>query len=91
MYEIKRSTRFKRDVRRCQRQNKPMEKFKDIHEFLIEGTPLPVQNHEHNLSGNWDGYREGHIEPDWLLIYRIDEANKVIEYVRMGSHAELFC
>lgn len=90
MYEIRRSTRFKRDVRRCQKQNKPMDKFKDIHELLVEGSSLPEQNRDHNLSGNWSGYRECHIEPDWLLIYRIDEANNILEYVRMGSHAELF-
>ncbi|MCH7928444.1 MAG: type II toxin-antitoxin system YafQ family toxin [Candidatus Dadabacteria bacterium] len=42
------------------------------------------------LSGNWNGHRECHIEPDWLLIYRIDRENKVIEYVRMGSHSDIF-
>ena len=90
MYEIRRSTRFKRDVRRCQKQGKPMEKFKDIHERLVRGEPLPEQNRDHNLAGGWGGYRECHIAPDWLLIYRVDETNNVIEYVRMGTHAELF-
>lgn len=67
-----------------------MEKFRAIHEHLVEGTPLPDRNRDHNLSGDWDGYRECHIEPDWLLIYKIDGANEVLEYVRMGSHTELF-
>ncbi|MDA0197011.1 MAG: type II toxin-antitoxin system YafQ family toxin [Bacteroidetes bacterium] len=44
----------------------------------------------HYLSGRWSGYRECHIEPDWLLIYRINEDEKCIEYVRMGSHSDLF-
>ena len=69
-----------------------MDKFKEITELLEEGNPLPYKNHDHGLVGNWDGHRECHIEPDWLLIYRIDEdeEEEVIEFVRMGSHSELF-
>lgn len=67
-----------------------MDKFRAIHELLVEGTPLPERNRGHSLSGAWNGYRECHIEPDWLLIYRIDEAHNILEYVRMGSHAALF-
>ena len=90
MYRITRTTRFRRDVRECQKQNKPMDKFKIIHELLVDGKPLPNKNKDHNLSGNWAGCRECHIQPDWLLIYRIDQENNVLEYVRMGSHAQLF-
>jgi mRNA interferase YafQ len=90
MYEFTRSTRFKRDVKRCQKQNKSMAQFKNIHEKLVKGEPLPRKNKAHNLSGNWNGYRECHIEPDWLLIYRVDEENKIIEYTRMGTHSDLF-
>lgn len=90
MYEFKRSTRFKRDVKRCQKQNKSMELFKTVHEKLIKGDPLPRKNKDHSLSGNWNGYRECHLEPDWLLIYKVDESDKIIEYVRMGSHSDLF-
>lgn len=86
MYEIKRSTQFKRDVRRSINQHKLMTKFKAIHELLMSGMSIPETNKDHILSGNWNG----HIEPDWLLIYRIDRENKVIEYVRMGSHSDIF-
>ncbi len=67
-----------------------MEKFKAIHELLISGKPLPTKNNDHLLTGNWMNHRECHLEPDWLLIYRINEQEKVVEYVRMGKHAELF-
>lgn len=67
-----------------------MEKFKTIHEFLISGLPLPVKNRDHFLSGRWGNCRECHIEPDWLLIYQINEKEKIIEYLRMGTHADLF-
>lgn len=90
MYEIKRSTQFKRDVRRSIKQHKLMTKFKTIHELLMSGMSIPEKNKDHILSGNWNGHRECHIEPDWLLIYRIDRENKVIEYVRMGSHSDIF-
>lgn len=72
------------------KQGKALEKFKDVNERLVAGQPLPAANRDHPLTGPWSGYRECHLEPDWLLIYRIDAAEEVVEYVRMGSHAELF-
>lgn len=90
MYEIIVSGRFKRDIKRCKKQQKPFEKFKAINDLLVSGQALPDRNKDHNLSGNWSGFRECHIEPDWLLIYRINKEEKTIEYVRMGSHSELF-
>ena len=90
MYSFTRSSKFRRDVRRCQRQHKNMEKFKTIHELLIAGKPLPSKYKDHLLIGTWVNHRECHLEPDWLLIYRINEGEQLIEYVRMGNHAELF-
>lgn len=90
MYEIRLSSRFRRDIRLCQRQKKDLDLFKDIDALLSAGKPLPKKNRDHSLSGNWHGHRECHIEPDWLLIYRVDEDEKVLQYVRTGSHSELF-
>jgi mRNA interferase YafQ len=90
MYEISRSTRFKRDIKRSQKQNKDINKLKAVLDFLIEGKELPAKNKDHFLSGNWSGYRECHIEPDWLLIYRVNENEKLLELVRLGSHSDLF-
>ena len=61
MYEIKRSTQFKRDVRRSIKQHKLMTKFKAIHELLMSGMSIPEKNKDHILSGNWNGHRECHI------------------------------
>jgi len=66
-----------------------MDEFKNIHELLIFGKSLPRKYNDHTLSGNWKGYRECHMTPDWLLIYKLDKKNKEIFYARMGSHAEL--
>lgn len=91
MYGSKTTTKFKRDVKLCKKQGKDMDKFKTIHEALILGKSLPIRNKDHFLTGSWHGYRECHIEPDWLLIYLVNEQEKLIEYVRMGSHSNLFC
>jgi len=58
--------------------------------LIAECKPLPQKNKNHNLIGNYAGCRECHIEPDWLLIYRIDEDEKMVILVRTGSHSELF-
>ncbi len=90
MYDISRSTKFKRDIKRGQKQNKNMNKLKAVLDLLIEGKELPPKNKDHFLSGNWSGFRECHIEPDWLLIYRVNEQEKLLELVRLGSHSDLF-
>ena len=90
MYTIRISARFRRDTKRCQKQRKDMTLFKHINEMLVAGKQLPVKNRDHILTGNWKGHRECHIEPDWLLIYRVNEVKKEIEYVRMGTHSGLF-
>jgi mRNA interferase YafQ len=90
MYTVRTTAQFRRDVKRCQRQGKNMALFKAINECLIAGQPLAEKQRDHALIGNWQGHRDCHIAPDWLLIYRIDEDEKVIEYVRMGSHADIF-
>ena len=90
MYSVRTTAQFRRDVKRCQRQGKDMSLFKVLNETLIAGKTLSEKHRDHALLGNWRGHRDCHITPDWLLIYRIDEDEKEIEYVRMGSHAELF-
>ncbi|MCK5592163.1 MAG: type II toxin-antitoxin system YafQ family toxin [Candidatus Pacebacteria bacterium] len=90
MYEQVWTSRFRRDIRRCERQNKPLDKFKEIARLLSAGEFLPPQNCDHNLTGNYTNHRECHISPDWLLVYRINKDKKVIEFVRTGSHSDLF-
>ncbi len=56
--------------------------------MLIRETHLPIRYRDHKLRGNWLNHREAHIEPDWLLVYRIDGAELYL--VRTGSHSDLF-
>ena len=63
--------------------------FDEAVETLLRGEPLPQKNKDHPLSGDWSGYRECHIEPDWLLIYRIYEKTLVLLLVRTGTHSDV--
>lgn len=80
--------RFRRDVKRAEKRGKDMAKLKSVLTLLIEQKPLPATCSDHPLRGEWKGYRDLHIEPDWLLLYRID--GSTLYLARMGAHADLF-
>ena len=88
MKTIRRTPRFKRDVKRMQRQGRELEKLKRVLETLVEGEPLAERYRDHVLVGQYKGTRECHIEPDWLLIYELAETEIVL--IRTGSHSDLF-
>jgi mRNA interferase YafQ len=67
-----RSGRFKRDVKRAERRGKDLTKLKTVLLLLIEEKTLPASYRDHPLKGDWKGFRDLHIEPDWLLLYRIE-------------------
>ena len=79
---------FEKDLKRCLKRNKRMEKFKLVAEALIKEQELDPIHRDHKLIGNFVGLRECHLESDWLLIYKLSEDRIVFE--RMGSHADLF-
>lgn len=72
------------------RQGKDRQKLVEVLEKLVNGISLDPKYQDHNLHGKWKGYRECHIEPDWLLIYQIIKSNNQLHLVRTGSHSELF-
>jgi mRNA interferase YafQ len=82
------SSQFQRDVKRLQKRGKDMDKLKRLIELLLASQPLPAQYKDHPLKLNWAGYRDAHIEPDWVLIYS-STADKV-HLERTGTHEELF-
>ncbi len=83
-----RSGAFKRDVTRAEKRGKDMGKLRALLLLLIEGTPLPERYRDHPLKGEWAGWRDAHIEPDWLLIYRV--AGDELQLARTGTHSDLF-
>jgi mRNA interferase YafQ len=88
MKTIRRTSQFKHDVKRMQRQGREVEKLKRVLEALVKGEPLAAKHRDHVLVGQYKGTRECHIEPDWLLIYELGEAEIVL--IRTGSHSDLF-
>jgi mRNA interferase YafQ len=86
--EIYQTKAFKRDIRKMVKRAKNLEKLYAVIELLAEGARLPTKYRDHNLTGNWQGCRECHVEPDWLLIYEINDNSLLLE--RTGSHSDLF-
>jgi mRNA interferase YafQ len=82
------SSRFKRDVKKLQKRGKDMTKLRDILQLLIEEQPIPEVYRDHSLRGDWSGFRDLHIEPDWLLLYRVD--GDELQLARTGTHSGLF-
>lgn len=80
--------KFKKDVKLAQKRGKAMHKLRDLIQLLIEEQPLPARYNDHPLSGDWKHHRDAHIEPDWLLIYKIDGNDLYL--IRTGTHADLF-
>ncbi len=77
-------------MKRAKKRGKDMAHLKEVLTQLAAGQTLLPKYRDHQLSGNWRGRRECHIDPDWLLIYRIDEAHQEIIFERTGSHVDLF-
>ena len=89
-YEVKYTARFKRDYKRMQRRGKEMSKLLDVVDMLREGQVLPPQYQDHPLHGEYEGHRDCHIEPDLILIYRIDHGQLHLICLRLGTHNDLF-
>ena len=66
------ATRFRRDVKLVEKRGRPIAKLKAVLTLLIEEKPIPPGYKDHPLKGDWKGFRDLHIEPDWLLRYRIE-------------------
>jgi mRNA interferase YafQ len=82
------SGQFQRDLKLAAKRGKDMAKLRHVMQLLIENAPLPARLRDHSLRGSWKSYRDLHIEPDWLLIYRADATS--IHFERTGTHADLF-
>ncbi|GAA5111836.1 type II toxin-antitoxin system YafQ family toxin [Bartonella jaculi] len=83
-----RSVQFKRDVRKAEKRGKNMNKLRTLLSLLIEEKPLPKYYCDHPLKGAWAGCRDSHVEPDWLLIYRIERDKSHL--VHTGTYTDLF-
>ena len=89
LYEVKKTTEFKKDYRLAKRRGQNLQLLQEIIVELADGQILPEKNHDHALYGDWIGFRECHITPDWLLVYRKDEDILVLTLTRTGTHSDI--
>lgn len=89
MLQVEYTTQFKKDLKLANKQQKDLSFLQEVMKKIEHEQPLPTKLKDHSLSGNWNGHRELHLTPDWLLIYKIVQSTVVI-FVRTGSHSELF-
>ena len=82
--------RYLRDLKLARKRGMDERLLNEIIGKLLDGEPLPAKNHDHQLHGDYEGYRECHITPDWLLIYIKDTEIKIISLSRTGTHSDLF-
>ncbi len=90
MLKIAFTNQYLRDLRRAERRRLPREELDRVVLALAQGKPLPAKHKDHALKGDLAAYRECHIRPDWLLIYRVDRQVLTLVLIRTGSHADLF-
>jgi mRNA interferase YafQ len=84
------STQFKKDLKKINKQGKDKSKLDTMVHILQKEEALPKKSRDHELIGNWKGYRECHIAPDWLLIYKACHGNvRLLRLARTGPHSEL--
>ena len=90
MLEIVLSNRFKKDLKMAKKRRYNLDLLNDIVEKLARQEPLPKKNRDHSLTGDFIGFRECHIQTDWLLVYRVNDEELILFLTRTGTHSDLF-
>ena len=90
MYTIKTSGTFEKDFIRCVKRNYHLKLFEDVIAQLETNGRLPAKYKPHKLTGQYKGFWECHVKPDWLVIWRQNNKTRIIELVRAGTHSDLF-
>ncbi len=89
-YEIVPSNQFRKDLKLAAKRGYNMDKIKAVISALASGETLDAKYRDHLLTGNYGGFRECHIEPDWLLVYQINGTSLILFLSRTGTHSDLF-
>lgn len=90
MYELELTHQYLKDLKLARKRGLDESKLNEVIFTLISGGELPQKNRDHSLAGNYKGFRECHISPDWLLIYSRDVTVKIVTLIRTGTHSDLF-
>lgn len=90
MLKLHPTSKFKKDLKRIKKRGYDISKLDDVIIMLLHNQTLPETYLDHPLSGNYIGFRECHISPDWLLIYAVDNNRLILTASRTGSHTDVF-
>ena len=90
MLEVMYTSRFKKDYKRLMKRGYDMDRLLDVVDMLREGGELPAQYKDHPLHGDYEGHRDCHIDPDWVLIYFKNATTLVLSLTRTGTHSDVF-
>ncbi len=90
MYKVEYTNKFKRDYKQALKRGYQEAKIRQVISLIANKSTLAVKHNAHKLSGDYKDCWECHIQPDWLLIWRIDEDNKTLTLIRTGTHSDLF-
>ena len=90
MLDLVMTTQFRKDLKRINKRGKDLSLLKDVLQTLREEQALEEKYRDHALTGNYIGFRECHIQPDWLLVYAINKEKLILTASRTGSHSDLF-
>ena len=90
MMELVTTGAFRKDYKRAKKRGLDMSLLESVINKLLEGVPLEERHRDHALTGNYIGFRECHIQPDWLLIYAVNKSQLILTASRTGTHADLF-
>ncbi len=90
MLEIVPSNRFRKDLKLLRRRGCDMALLEEVIDRLAAGETLAPKYRDHQLTGDYGGFRECHIAPDWLLVYQIREKELLLLLSRTGTHSDLF-
>ncbi|MBQ7516618.1 MAG: type II toxin-antitoxin system YafQ family toxin [Schwartzia sp.] len=90
MLDLVTTTQFRKDLKRIRKRGYDLSKLDDVLQTLLREEPLPSKYRDHALTGDFTGFRECHVEPDWLLVYAIGKEQLVLTASRTGTHSDLF-
>lgn len=90
MLELAVTNQFKKDLKRIRKQGKDLNLLENVLQLLLEEQVLDIKYRDHALTGNYIGFRECHIQPDWLLVYMINHEELILTASRTGTHSDLF-
>ena len=89
-YKIEYTSRFKKEYKLAKKRGRNISLLRTVIDILAKGEPLPEKYRDHLLVSNWTGYRECHIQDDWLLIYKYQNDELILSLTATGTHSDLF-